>query len=310
MSSASLVSKEVLKPTFTSGATKTSVVADSKAPLAVIHPKNCIDKANPHPQCAAEYADDIYHFLRQQEDSMPSDSSYMNIQPDINENMRAILIDWLVAVHSYFVKKNRFSADTLYLTVDILDRFLAKTDVSKSKLQLVGVTAFFIASKYEEIYPPFLEELVKICENAYSSKQIEDTEEVILKTLSYQVSKPTAHKFLVRFLQVSNANKMKGHIANYVLDGSLLHHSLLKYRPSQLAAAAVFIANKVSGDDSWNSTLAFYTDYTQRDIMVVAQAIQNEQANKLECLLGVENKYAGPKYGSVSKWFHLNLSLA
>ena len=76
--------------------------------------------------------------------------SYMSKQTDINAKMRAILIDWLVEVHLKF----KLMPETLYLTINLIDRYLEKETIMRNKLQLVGVTAMFIASKYEEIYAP------------------------------------------------------------------------------------------------------------------------------------------------------------
>ena len=67
----------------------------------------------------------------------------MTKQNDINEKMRAILIDWLVEVHLKF----KLMIETLYLTVNIIDRFLEKETISRNKLQLVVVAAMFLASK-------------------------------------------------------------------------------------------------------------------------------------------------------------------
>jgi G2/mitotic-specific cyclin-B, other len=76
--------------------------------------------------------------------------SFMDSQQDVNEKMRAILIDWLVEVHLKF----KLVPETLYLTVNLIDRYLERVEVMRDKLQLVGVTAMLIASKYEEIYAP------------------------------------------------------------------------------------------------------------------------------------------------------------
>jgi G2/mitotic-specific cyclin-B, other len=77
--------------------------------------------------------------------------------------MRSILVDWLIEVHLKF----KLLPETLFITVSIIDRFLEKVRVQKSRLQLVGVTALFIASKYEEIYPPELKDFVYITDGAY-----------------------------------------------------------------------------------------------------------------------------------------------
>lgn len=87
----------------------------------------------------------------------------------MNESMRAILVDWLIEVHIKF----KLLPETLFLTVNIIDRFLTIVKpIKRAKLQLVGVTALMIATKYEEIYPPTIKDLVYITDNAYSKEEI------------------------------------------------------------------------------------------------------------------------------------------
>lgn len=106
------------------------------------------DLSDPH-KCA-EYAQDIHSNMRNEELKYQVKYNYMDSQADINEKMRAILIDWLVEVHLKF----KLVPETLYLTVNLIDRYLERVEVMRDKLQLVGVTAMLIASKYEEIYAP------------------------------------------------------------------------------------------------------------------------------------------------------------
>jgi len=79
-----------------------------------------------------------------------------NKQNDINEKMRSILVDWLVEVHVKF----KLLPETLFLTINLIDRYLESKKVLRQKLQLVGVTAMLIASKYEEIYAPEVKDFV------------------------------------------------------------------------------------------------------------------------------------------------------
>ena len=120
------------------------------------------------PLCATSYVQEMYEHFRSKETSTSVRPVYMEDQQYINERMRSILVDWLVEVHLKF----KLVPETLYLTVNIIDRYLAKTEVSRPKLQLVGVTALLIASKYEEIYPPELRDLVYICDRAYSEREV------------------------------------------------------------------------------------------------------------------------------------------
>jgi hypothetical protein len=118
--------------------------------------------------CATAYVEDMYATFREKEEETSVRPIYMETQPHINERMRAILIDWLIEVHLKF----KLVPETLYLTVNLIDRYLERSEVSRPKLQLVGVTCLLIASKYEEIYPPELRDLVYICDRAYTRQDV------------------------------------------------------------------------------------------------------------------------------------------
>merc|ERR1719515_413792 len=113
--------------------------------------------------------------------------------------MRAILIDWLIEVNM----KYKLKPETLFLSISILDRFLAKKPVSRKKLQLVGIVATLIAAKYEEIFPPEISDLVYICDKAYTKDEILQMEVVVLMVLGFQLRVPTAVPFLDRFAKVN-----------------------------------------------------------------------------------------------------------
>ena len=163
---------------------------------------------------------------------------YMDCQDQINEKMRAILIDWLIEVHMNF----RLVPETLFLCVNIIDRYCGMESVARSKFQLVGVTALFLACKYEEIYPPKVRKFVYITDNAYDPKEVLDMEQTILRVLNWKISLPTAYPFLDRFLGITNASEMTRHAATYYLECTLHEHELLQYRPSMVCASAVVLA--------------------------------------------------------------------
>jgi hypothetical protein len=78
----------------------------------------------------------------------------------VNENIRAVLVDWIINVHMKF----KLLPETLFITVNLIDRFLSKYSIDRSQVQLLGVASLLIATKYEEIYPPSLKDLVYITE--------------------------------------------------------------------------------------------------------------------------------------------------
>eukprot|EP00586_Coscinodiscus_wailesii_P000723 CAMPEP_0172485916 /NCGR_PEP_ID=MMETSP1066-20121228/14195_1 /TAXON_ID=671091 /ORGANISM="Coscinodiscus wailesii, Strain CCMP2513" /LENGTH=395 /DNA_ID=CAMNT_0013251495 /DNA_START=220 /DNA_END=1407 /DNA_ORIENTATION=+ len=248
------------------------------------------------PLCATDYVQDMYDHFREKEASTVVVPRYMENQPHINERMRSILVNWLVEVHLKF----KLVPETLYLTIKLIDRYLEKREVTRPKLQLVGVTCLLLASKYEEIYPPALRDLVYICDSAYSKKEILDMEEHVIKTLEYRVTFPSAHLFLVRFLKAAHADKKMVQLACYILDGTLKSYSLLKYQPSQLAAAAILIARNSVGRNRWSPTLLKYAKYCEEDVIPVARAVLSEKANAACEFHAVDKKYASSRYGSVA----------
>lgn len=248
------------------------------------------------PLCATSYVQDMYEHFRTKEVSTSVRPVYMEDQQYINERMRSILVDWLVEVHLKF----KLVPETLYLTVNIIDRYLAKTEVSRPKLQLVGVTSLLIASKYEEIYPPELRDLVYICDRAYSKLEILEMEEIILKKLEYQITIPSAHAFLVRYLKAAHADKKIVQLSCFILDGTLQSYNMLHYLPSQLAAAAVFIARRTVGRNAWSPTLLKYAQYREEDIKPVARAVLAEKSDSSPELRAVNKKYTSSRYGGVA----------
>lgn len=127
--------------------------------------ERCVDD----PLCATDYVEDMYDLFRKKEGLTAVLPDYMeSTQSHINEKMRSILVDWLVEVHMKF----KLDPETLFLTINLIDRYLERKEVTRPKLQLVGVGCLFIATKYEEIYPPSVSDLVYICDNAYSRQNV------------------------------------------------------------------------------------------------------------------------------------------
>merc|ERR1719238_2337470 len=136
------------------------------------------------PQCVAEYIGDIFRHFRHEESQHLPHPAYMENQADINEKMRGILVDWLVEVH----QKYKLKPETLYLAVNLIDRFLEKRQASRKKLQLVGVTGMLIAAKYEEIYPPEIRDFVYITDKAYTKEEILSMVVQMLSVLEFTVN--------------------------------------------------------------------------------------------------------------------------
>jgi hypothetical protein len=123
----------------------------------------------------------------------------MDNQREIDRKKRSYLVDYLIEVHYKF----KLQPETLYTTVALVDRyFIRQTDVPKKDLQLLGITAIHIAGKYEEIYPPALEKLVKVTQSSIALKDVVSMELRMLTALDFDLVWPSAFRFLERFVRV------------------------------------------------------------------------------------------------------------
>jgi G2/mitotic-specific cyclin-B, other len=257
----------------------------------------------------ASYVDTMYQNFWDTEQEFKVNSEYMSHQPFINERMRTVLIDWLVEVHLKF----KMVPETLYLTVNVIDRYLEKHEVRRSKLQLVGVSALLIASKYEEIYPPELQDLVFVTDRAYSAREIIETEGVLMKALDYQLTVPTIHTFLCRYLKAAHADRTMVQMACYLAERSLQEYSSLKYPPSLIAAKAIHCARMSLRRHPWSPTLVHYTRYDEPDMeacgndmrdylrAAAAAAAASAAGSSVTQYTAVARKYSGSKFGSVAR---------
>ncbi|KAK8728392.1 hypothetical protein OTU49_009267 [Cherax quadricarinatus] len=218
-----------------------------------------------NPQLVSEYVNDIYKYLRELEEGSKVQPRYLDGQV-VTGKMRAILIDWLVQVHLRFM----LLQETLYLTVAIIDRYLQRErTVSRSKLQLVGVTAMFIASKYEEMYSPDIADFAYITDKAYTKNEIRKMEVNILKTLDFNVSYPLPLHFLRRNSKAGSVDAAQHTLAKYLMELCLPEYCMCHYKASMIAAAALCFSLKVLDGSPWNDTLVYYSCNTEEQLMPV-----------------------------------------
>jgi len=204
------------------------------------------------------YLDDS---LRQSEPFFVVPFDYMSlVQKDINENMRAVLIDWLVEVADEF----QFHPETLFLCINYVDRYLAIQPVAKSKLQLLGVTLMIVAAKYEETQIPRVEEFVIVADNTYTREEIFDMEVHALLKLKFSVSSVTSRTFLSHFLTTLPlidpiARNIISHLSNYLLELALLDYPMARVSPSLIASSALCFSLHTLGLPAWTFALEMVT---------------------------------------------------
>lgn len=167
--------------------------------------------------------------------------------------MRAILVDWIIEVHLKF----KLLPETLFITINLIDRYLSIVSIKRNSLQLVGVTAMFIASKYEEIYAPEVRDFVYITDNAFSKTEIFEMEHSMLAALNFNVASCTPYRFLERFYKVASESPRLWNLVRYLIELPLIEQRMLKYTPSNLAASAVYLGLKIlyGNQVEWTSEL-------------------------------------------------------
>ncbi|XP_024183698.1 cyclin-A2-4 isoform X1 [Rosa chinensis] len=264
-----------------------------------------IDAGHKDPQLCSLYAPDIYNNLRVAELSRRPFPSFMETtQRDITTSMRGILIDWLVEVSEEY----KLVPDTLYLTVYLIDWFLSKNYIERHRLQLLGITCMLIASKYEEICAPRLDEFCFMTDNTYTKEDVLQMENQVLKYLGFQLFAPTAKSFLRRFLLAAQASYKSPsleleYLANYLAELALVDYGFLKFLPSMIAASAVFLSKWTLDQSShpWNPILEHYTSYKPSDLKIPVLALQDLQLNTNGCpLSAVRMKYKQLKFKSIA----------
>ncbi|KAG9255293.1 cyclin-like protein [Emericellopsis atlantica] len=206
----------------------------------------------------AEYGDDIFAYMRKLEASMLPNPHYIEFQTEIQWSMRAVLMEWLVQVHQRFT----LLPETLFLTVNYIDRFLSAKVVSIGKLQLVGATALLVASKYEEINCPSLSELVYMVEEGYSAEEIIKAERFMLSMLNFELGWPGPMSFLRRVSKADDYDLDTRTLAKYFLELTIVDERFVASPPSFLAAGAHCLARLVLNKGDWGLAHVHYSGYT------------------------------------------------
>jgi len=200
-----------------------------------------------------QYAEDILDYLKSQELNTMAEANYMAYQNEITNDMRRILIEWLIEVHGEYDLK----PETLYLTINLIDRYLSKRIVPKSDFQLLGVTALWVAAKYEEAHGkiPSLSQMKFICCKYYEEPEFIQMEMRLLEEMNFSIGHPTPEAFLKLQLLMSNYDcttrpAIKA-LARYIMETSLIDYNFIRFTPSVIAQSSIILAVNILNQKSW-----------------------------------------------------------
>ena len=262
---------------------------------------NIAQKMNQKYSFSKDYFDEVYQnlLLDEQRFYQKINCNYMIFQKDINDKMRAILVDWLIDIHYKLNMKKK----TLYQCVFIIDAFLSKISIERKKLQLLGTAALLIACKEIEIIYPTLETFLAFSNNSYTLKELRDMEIKILQELDFDILSPTSEEFFDINADYFEFTEKQRFFGEYFLDASLIDYHLLKYKQSTIAVACGYIVLKYFDLNGIN-LIANNTNHgvNQKEIKDCAIhlcfLIKNLSESSLEA---TKNKYMSYKYMNVAQ---------
>ena len=127
-------------------------------------------------------------------------------------------------------------------------------------------------------------------------------ENEIVISLSYDLTVPTTHSFLCRYLKAAHADRAMVQLACYLAEKTLQEHSMLKFLPSLIAASAVCVARKTLRRHPWSPTLLKYTGVDEDEMAPCIEEMRQSAArDQSSQQLAVVRKYSSSKFGSVAR---------
>ncbi|KAF9587649.1 hypothetical protein IFM89_004481, partial [Coptis chinensis] len=209
----------------------------------------------------------------------PSLSNYMNSQTNITPKMRGILINWLIEVR-YVI-------------------FVSVVTIQTNEIQLVGLTALLLASKYEDFWHPKVNELIAITDDSYTRLQMLSMEKLILKKLMFRLNTPTPYVFMLRFLKAAQSDKKLEHLAFYLIELCLTEYEALKFRSSLLCASAIYVARcTLQMSPAWTPLLCKHAHYEEDCAEMILRFHKASSKGPLKVTYG---KYVCESYLCVAK---------
>lgn len=254
-----------------------------------------------------EYSEDIFEHLyaRQFETSVRvnyvTDKEY---EFYLRPTMRAILVDWLIEVHCKF----RLFPETLYLGINLMDRYLSENKVSLSRLQLIAITALLVAAKFEEVNLPKLSNYSYITDNAYTNEEIKQAEFVLLNKLDYNLGWPNPLNFLRRLSKCDDYDSVSRSLGKCLLEYMISCPHFIDLVPSKMASVAMFTAQKVKNVDfEWTNIWDHYSLHSFKDneaeLQSLSQLLINDIAKPSTQLNALIYKYKKiGVWGKISDW--------
>lgn len=257
------------------------------------------------PVMVSEYTNEIFSHIGSLEQKLSPNPRYIEFQPELTWSYRSTLVDWIIQVHDRF----QLLPETLYLTINIIDRFLSKKQVTLNRLQLVGAAALFIAAKYEEVNCPTLKDILYMLDNAYNKEEVLRAERFMINTLEFELGWPGPMSFLRRVSKADDYEYDTRTVAKYLLEVSVMEAELVAAPPSWLAAGAYYLSKIIIGLNGWSDEHIFYSGYSEEQLIPLATLLLDSCRHSTERHKSIFEKYSRTRHRKsaliVAKWISM-----
>jgi hypothetical protein len=262
------------------------------------------------PQYVKEYTEDILESLLIDENNFYNKKKYIDPfylekeESELTPEMRTVATDWLVLIHHKIFK---FQENTLFLTIQLFDRYLSKVIVSTEKAELLLLSAFMLASKHNEIDYVNMQEGLQLIKNKFTKEEIINMEYEILNIINFEMLAPTMCEYFQVFSNFLKFNKKQINEGLYILNIVLVDFHMLEYPNYMLAFAVIKLITKKDNNDlllaitniiKKNKLIEFY------DIIDVDKVKGNNKLNILCNRIKIlYNTFIDTKYKNIQEKF-------
>ncbi|XP_062599123.1 cyclin-F-like isoform X1 [Saccostrea cucullata] len=182
---------------------------------------------------------------------------------ELTTSMRYILVDWLVEIAGM----KDFSSHTLHIAVSVVDRYLKVHKTSRSKLQLLGVSAMVLCSRFLGKDIITIREAAWLTDNTYKYEDVVRMMGEISATLRGNIRVPNSLDFVEIFSSVAGLDRKCSCLSEYICELTLLQAEMGQYSPAEIAASCVLLARLLMKlEMPWPDTMVEFSGFSIEDI--------------------------------------------
>ncbi|CAD8114384.1 unnamed protein product [Paramecium primaurelia] len=225
------------------------------------------------PQSVLLYIKQIFFTLQTQQNvnmSFLNPNYFSDIQSDLNPEMRAQMID---EVHK-LCTAHKAQRRTFHQTIYLLDVYLSTNRIFTAQIDSIYKTCYFIASKYEEIYPS---PLWRYTYDRDEMQEIFQIEKELLSLLDFKLVTASSYVWLNYYWTIITIAEKTQNWLTYsllLLDVAVYNINIIKYEPSKIACASLYTsAIMLNIQMNWNSFASQFGLHFQHEIKEISNLI-------------------------------------